>query len=188
MSPLPLVDKYDRVRLADGTLGIAWRVADDGTVWVNPDDHKNPLVEVPREQVTRLFGPGEPVILRDSHGRGEGLRVVTRYTRNGCYRLVETTHYTGCDHYAEDIEPLPAEGYGYLAKPDHGRGNWYVLGKRCTDCDRTIDPMRREGVPCTNAFWHAKHRLESWGRGWIEAVPVDELPDDIKATLMEVTP
>ncbi|MEV4806721.1 hypothetical protein AB0K18_42565 [Nonomuraea sp. NPDC049421] len=191
MSPLPPISRYDRVQLADGTLGIAWRVSDtSGTVWVNPDNHQKPLIEAPREQVTRLFGPGEPVILKRGASPQTGiseLRVVARYTSNGCYRLVETTYYTGCDHDAEDIQPLPAEGYGYNVKSTRKeRGNYYVPGKRCYDCDRTIDPMRRDGVPCVNAFWHARNVLDNCGRGWIEAVPIAELPDDIKATLMEV--
>lgn len=135
--------------------------------------------------MTRLFGPGEPVILQ-GFGSPE-LRVVSGYTRNRCYRLVETTHYTGCDHHATDIEPLPAEGYAYLVKirPEDD-GTYYVPGSRCVDCDTlSHDRIQRAGVPCANAFSHAKHMLKTLQRGWIEAVAIADLSVSISATLMD---
>ncbi|MBB2749248.1 UNVERIFIED_ORG: hypothetical protein FHR35_009161 [Microbispora rosea subsp. rosea] len=188
MSPLPLLRKYDRVRIGDSQLGIAWRTTDDQARVFVKLDRQASLVEAHREEVTRLFGAGDPVIVWSCGHDHRG--VVARYTDNGSYHVVETMFYTGCDYYAWDLQPIPDTGYAFAAKTRQDeRGNIYIPGTPCKHCaPRECDPSNTRPVPCTHAYWHARHAVDNWqrekSRGWIEAIPIDELPDNLQAEII----
>ncbi len=51
---------------------------------------------------------------------------------------------------------------GFRAVSGNGGANTYLLGTACFYCDTHIDPMRRDGKPCVDAYWHAFHTVNNW--------------------------
>lgn len=56
----------------------------------------------------------------------------------------------------------PAGVIGYRAQSPDGTGNTYLYGENCRDCDQTYDPHYRTGVPCREAYAHARRTVQNW--------------------------
>ncbi|WP_424533719.1 hypothetical protein ACOZ38_25620 [Sphaerisporangium viridialbum] len=103
VQPAPAVTRYDRVQLADGTLAVVLR-ADDQAALVVRADRSEQSTTVAADTLTRLFGPGDRVVV---DGRTVGR--VLGYTRNQCYRVRDILHDTTCDHPAWKLAPISEE-------------------------------------------------------------------------------